>query len=96
MTMGGLHIYIHIPTKHFYTDPHLDINPLTPATYTEVNFWGICDIKYDPRNRKGERIRVLELGDGRSSCFSHHGRYIKEKFDSRQKDGGIFGGHQQT
>lgn len=48
-----------------------------------VNFWGICDIKYDPRNRKGERIRVLELGDGRSSRFSHHGRYIKEKFDSR-------------
>ncbi|CAE7417434.1 dnc [Symbiodinium sp. KB8] len=49
---------------------------------TAVAFWGICDIKYDPRASLRERIRVLELGDGRSSRFSHHGRYIKEKFDS--------------
>jgi len=48
-----------------------------------VSFWGICDIKYDPRCPVGQRVRILELGDGRSSRFSHHGRYIKEKFDSR-------------
>jgi len=46
-------------------------------------FWGICDIKYDPREPKEcDRIRVLELGDGRSSRFSHHGRAIKIKFES--------------
>lgn len=50
---------------------------------TEVAFWGICDIKYDPRAPVGQRVRVLELGDGRSSRFSHHGRSIKDKFDSR-------------
>ncbi|CAJ1397340.1 unnamed protein product [Effrenium voratum] len=48
-----------------------------------VAFWGICDIKYDPRAPPGRRVQVLELGDGRSSRFSHHGRFIKEKFDSQ-------------
>lgn len=24
----------------------------------------------------GQRVRILELGDGRSSRFSHHGRYL--------------------
>mmetsp|Transcript_101585 Transcript_101585/g.296136 ORF Transcript_101585/g.296136 Transcript_101585/m.296136 type:complete len:572 (-) Transcript_101585:268-1983(-) len=48
-----------------------------------VAFWGICDIKYDPRlPNPRDRVRVLELGDGRSSRFSHHGRAIKEKFDA--------------
>lgn len=46
-----------------------------------LKFWGICDIKYDPRLPKEDRVKVLELGDGRSSRFSHHGRPIKEKFD---------------
>eukprot|EP00930_Biecheleria_cincta_P031813 TRINITY_DN2205_c0_g3_i1.p1 TRINITY_DN2205_c0_g3~~TRINITY_DN2205_c0_g3_i1.p1 ORF type:complete len:601 (+),score=84.48 TRINITY_DN2205_c0_g3_i1:37-1839(+) len=51
--------------------------------FTEVAFWGICDIKYDPRLPKQDRVRVLELGDGRSSRFSHHGRVIKERFDAK-------------
>mmetsp|Transcript_118809 Transcript_118809/g.383649 ORF Transcript_118809/g.383649 Transcript_118809/m.383649 type:complete len:604 (-) Transcript_118809:134-1945(-) len=50
---------------------------------TSVAFWGICDIKYDPRlSNPRERVALLELGDGRSSRFSHHGRAIKEKFDA--------------
>lgn len=44
-------------------------------------FWGICDIKYDPRLPPRDRVKVLELGDGRSSRFSYHGAPIKEKFD---------------
>eukprot|EP00933_Yihiella_yeosuensis_P038121 TRINITY_DN3207_c0_g2_i1.p1 TRINITY_DN3207_c0_g2~~TRINITY_DN3207_c0_g2_i1.p1 ORF type:complete len:114 (-),score=19.41 TRINITY_DN3207_c0_g2_i1:212-502(-) len=60
-----------------------------PRELTSVAFWGICDIKYDPRLPKQDRVRVLELGDGRSSRFSHHGRAIKEKFDAGYC---IFGG----
>ena len=44
-----------------------------------MSFWGICDIKYDPRCPVGQRVRILELGDGRSSRFSHHGRYLVEE-----------------
>lgn len=47
-----------------------------------VAFWGICDLKYDPRLPEKDRIKILELGDGRSSRFSHHGAAIKEKFDA--------------
>lgn len=49
---------------------------------TSVAFWGICDVKYDPRVEKSERVKLLELGDGRSSRFSHHGGPIKERFDA--------------
>uniref|UniRef100_A0A7S1RLM7 Uncharacterized protein n=1 Tax=Alexandrium catenella TaxID=2925 RepID=A0A7S1RLM7_ALECA len=53
------------------------------AKLTSVAFWGICDIKYDPRlPNPRDRVRLLELGDGRSSRFSHHGRAIKEKFEA--------------
>jgi len=45
-----------------------------------VVFWGICDLKYDPRLSPRDRVKVLELGDGKSSRFSHHGRVIEEKF----------------
>lgn len=53
-----------------------------PANVISVLFWGICDIKYDPRLPESERIKVLEFGDGRSSRFSHHGRAIKVKFEN--------------
>lgn len=46
-----------------------------------VVFWGICDVKYDPRLERRDRIKVLELGDGRASRFSHHGAVIKQRFD---------------
>lgn len=48
---------------------------------TEVSFWGILDVKYDPRLPEKDRVRVLELGDGRTSRFSHHGRHIKQRFE---------------
>lgn len=44
-------------------------------------FWGICDIKYDPRLPMKDRLKVLELGDGRSSRFSHDGAPIKDRYD---------------
>lgn len=47
-----------------------------------VVFWGICDLKYDSRLEPRERVKVTELGDGKSSRFSHHGEHIKEKFNS--------------
>mmetsp|Transcript_84625 Transcript_84625/g.149866 ORF Transcript_84625/g.149866 Transcript_84625/m.149866 type:complete len:624 (+) Transcript_84625:119-1990(+) len=53
-----------------------------PANLTSVCFWGICDIKYDPRLPEADRVKVLEFGDGRSSRFSHHGRAIKVKFEN--------------
>mmetsp|Transcript_59739 Transcript_59739/g.193594 ORF Transcript_59739/g.193594 Transcript_59739/m.193594 type:complete len:729 (+) Transcript_59739:87-2273(+) len=46
-----------------------------------VVFWGICDLKYDPRLPLRDRVKVLELGDGRASRFSHHGAAIKQRFD---------------
>lgn len=52
------------------------------ASLISVAFWGICDIKYDPRLPVRDRVKVLEFGDGRSSRFSHHGRAIKVKFES--------------
>lgn len=52
-----------------------------PDDRTVVQFWGICDIKFDPREDKEKRVMLLELGDGRTSRFSHHGRHIKERFD---------------
>mmetsp|Transcript_1966 Transcript_1966/g.5726 ORF Transcript_1966/g.5726 Transcript_1966/m.5726 type:complete len:669 (+) Transcript_1966:144-2150(+) len=48
---------------------------------TPVVFWGICDIKYDPRLAARDRLKVLELGDGRSSRFSHDGAPIKARYD---------------
>eukprot|EP00930_Biecheleria_cincta_P048272 TRINITY_DN33615_c0_g1_i1.p1 TRINITY_DN33615_c0_g1~~TRINITY_DN33615_c0_g1_i1.p1 ORF type:complete len:894 (+),score=157.95 TRINITY_DN33615_c0_g1_i1:135-2816(+) len=50
-------------------------------TLTEVVYWGICDIKYDPNLPPDRRVQMLELGDGRSSSFSQHGEAIKEKFE---------------
>mmetsp|Transcript_120345 Transcript_120345/g.212822 ORF Transcript_120345/g.212822 Transcript_120345/m.212822 type:complete len:641 (-) Transcript_120345:41-1963(-) len=62
----------------------LDPEPLEASSDgpLSVAFWGICDLKYDPRLPEKDRIKVLELGDGRSSRFSHHGAAIKEKFDA--------------
>merc|ERR1740122_819472 len=48
-----------------------------------VVFWGICDLKYDPRRPEKDRVKVLELGDGRASRFSHDGAVIKERFSRR-------------
>jgi len=47
-----------------------------------VVFWGICDLKFDPRKPTRDQVKVLELGDGRASRFSHHGAALKEAFDS--------------
>lgn len=49
---------------------------------TAALFWGICDVKYDPRRPEGERLRLLELGDGKASRFSKHGAPIREKFEA--------------
>lgn len=57
-----------------------DFDPCEALGLTPVLFWGICDVKYDPRLPVGERVRVLELGDGRSSRFSGHGMATREKF----------------
>ena len=48
-----------------------------------VLFWGIIDLKYDPRLSENERLQVLEVGDGLFSRFSHHGKEIQEKFQSQ-------------
>lgn len=50
---------------------------------TPVLFWGICDVKFDPQLPARQRVRVLELGDGRASKFSHHGSAITDTFDSK-------------
>uniref|UniRef100_A0A7S4Q751 Replication factor C C-terminal domain-containing protein n=1 Tax=Alexandrium monilatum TaxID=311494 RepID=A0A7S4Q751_9DINO len=41
-----------------------------------------ADICEDPRLPDGERVKVLELGDGRSSRFSNHGVASRDKFRS--------------
>jgi len=48
-------------------------------------FWGIVDIKYDDRLPVGQRIHVLELGDGKSSKFSQHGRAVQEQYEKEYK-----------
>lgn len=45
-------------------------------------FWGILDLKYDSEQPEGRTVQVLELGDGRTSRFSHHGNAIKDVFYS--------------
>jgi len=45
-----------------------------------VVFWGICDIKYDPRLHERDRVKILELGDGSCSKFSNHGAAIQKRF----------------
>jgi len=66
------------------------VNTVQDATAMQTNssktkkpvvFWGICDVKYDPRLPTSDRVQLLELGDGRTSRFSYHGRPIKLKFD---------------
>jgi len=52
-----------------------------PQMKRTVVFWGICDVKYDPSLPERERVKVLELGDGRSSRFSHHGALIKQRYE---------------
>jgi len=42
-------------------------------------FWGILDIKYDPRLPVFERVKVLESGDGRISKFSGDGADIARR-----------------
>ncbi|CAE8682832.1 unnamed protein product, partial [Polarella glacialis] len=48
-------------------------------------FWGILDLKYDPRLLLEGRVKVLETGDGRSSKFSGYGAAIKEKMQQDHK-----------
>jgi len=60
-----------------YSDESTCVPPRTAAL-----FWGICDIKYDPSAAEGQRVRILELGDGQHSRFSGHGKGITERFQS--------------
>ena len=53
---------------------------------TPVAFWGIVDLKFDGRLPARDRVRVLELGDGRSSGFSQHGRLIRERFEAGYRE----------
>jgi len=53
-----------------------------PEDPIPVVFWGICDIKYDPRLPERDRVKILELGDGSLSKFSNHGAAIQERFRS--------------
>jgi len=48
-------------------------------------FWGILDLKYDPRKASHDRVKVLETGDGRASRFSGYGAAIKESFQEEMK-----------
>lgn len=48
-------------------------------------FWGIIDLKYDPRLPILQRVKVLETGDGRSSKFSNHGVDIPKRFRARHR-----------
>lgn len=64
----------------------LDVLP--PSSDTEVVsekkeqvvYWGICDLKYDPDLPRRDRVKVLELGDGRSSRFSYANGRIQRLF----------------
>jgi len=51
-----------------------------PAAY-----YGICDLKYDKHRMPGQRVYVLELGNGRLSRFSGHGEHIPRKFHQDYK-----------
>jgi len=46
-----------------------------PAAY-----YGIVDLKYDKRRTPGQRVKLLELGNGRSSRFSGHGKHIASRW----------------
>lgn len=48
-------------------------------------FWGILDIKYDPRRAIFDRVKILETGPGRSSRFSHDGAEIPKRFYTRYR-----------
>mmetsp|Transcript_57199 Transcript_57199/g.100099 ORF Transcript_57199/g.100099 Transcript_57199/m.100099 type:complete len:1285 (-) Transcript_57199:113-3967(-) len=48
-------------------------------------FWGILDLKYDPDLKIGERVKVLETGDGRASRFSGYGAAILDTFKTDNK-----------
>jgi len=48
-----------------------------------VAYWGIVDVKYDPRLPENRRVTVLELGDGQTSGFSQHGKPIRIRFDNQ-------------
>jgi len=62
-----------------------ELEPRQSAEILPVVFWGICDLKYDPRLPEQDRVKVLELGDGRASRFSHDGAFIKERFEERYR-----------
>lgn len=59
--------------------------PLDASEKQSAVFWGICDLKYDPTQPEGSRVKVLELGDGRASRFSHASGLSKKIFDSAYK-----------
>eukprot|EP00747_Dinoflagellata_sp_TGD_P085259 gnl/TRDRNA2_/TRDRNA2_162823_c0_seq1.p1 gnl/TRDRNA2_/TRDRNA2_162823_c0~~gnl/TRDRNA2_/TRDRNA2_162823_c0_seq1.p1 ORF type:complete len:904 (-),score=152.34 gnl/TRDRNA2_/TRDRNA2_162823_c0_seq1:152-2863(-) len=50
-----------------------------------ASFWGIVDLKYDPRAPVLERVRVLETGDGRTSRFSGAGAELPKIFKERYR-----------
>jgi len=62
-----------------------DPKSLAPDKKLGAIFWGIVDLKYDPRLPILERVKVLETGDGRNSKFSNHGSTIPIRFRARHK-----------
>jgi len=56
-----------------------------PEEKLSAIFWGIIDLKYDPRLPILERVKVLETGDGRSSKFSNHGAEIPRRFRAKHR-----------
>lgn len=74
----------HLPTKSPYPESREAVGerPSPRKAAIPVVYWGICDCKYDPKLPPKERVRVLELGDGKQSRFSSHGHKIKERFQS--------------
>jgi len=56
------------------TEPEDKIRPVS---------WGIVDIKYDPRRPIGDRMKVLETGDGSISKMSLDGKDVHERLESR-------------
>jgi len=51
----------------------------------EAVYFGIVDLKYDARRPAGQRLRILELGNGKSSRFSGYGEPILKKFQEEYR-----------
>mmetsp|Transcript_8717 Transcript_8717/g.27331 ORF Transcript_8717/g.27331 Transcript_8717/m.27331 type:complete len:592 (+) Transcript_8717:176-1951(+) len=73
----------------------LQVKPALPERRPESDkipavFWGIVDLKYDPRRPMLERVKMLETGDGRTSKFSGDGAEIPQRVkDSYHLEDGV-------